>query len=99
MKILILTVCLFFGITALALDISRNSSEDPNLRKSFDGAATFLDPTNHDCKPCLELLKTRQSFSRDMAKTHSRPSLGIFNPNQPNNGSPRIQNPGVNTGK
>jgi hypothetical protein len=99
MKILILTVCFLLGLTALAQQNSRNSSEDPNLKRGFDGASTFLDPTNPDCKRCLEILKSRQNFSRDMARTHSRPSLGIFNPNQPNNGSPTLQNPGVNTGK
>lgn len=97
MKTVILTLCMLFGLVAFA-EQGSSSSEDPNLRRSFDGASTFLDPTNIDCKPCQELLKSRQNFSRDVSGSYSPQSLGRVGPNQPkrpgvNNGS------GVNTGK
>ena len=74
MKILIILIFSFFGLVLQA---------DPNLPMKPGGGSTFFDPTNPDCKPCQEILKTRQSFYRDMAGTNSPKSLGRFNPDQP----------------
>ena len=99
MKTLILTLCMLFGLVALAETGTSSASEDPNLRRGFDGASTFLDPTNVDCKPCMELLKSRQNLSRDVSGSYSPQSLGRVTPNQPNVKPGLIRNPGVKTGQ
>lgn len=98
MRNLIFIICMLLGLVSFA-EQGSSASEDPNLRRNFDGASTFLDPTNVDCKPCQELLKSRQNFSRDMAGTYSPQSLGRINPNQPNATPGVIRGGAVKTGK
>jgi hypothetical protein len=95
MKTLILTVCFLLGLTATA---ENYSSEDPNLRRGFDGALTFFDPTNKDCKPCQAYLRNRQNFKDDVSGNFAPSSLARGLANQPT--KPGL-NPasGVNTGK
>lgn len=83
MKILILTICMILSLGAFAEQSYASASEDPNLKRSFDGASTFLDPTNVECKPCMELLKSRQNLSRDISGSFSPQSLGRVTPNSP----------------